>query len=127
MPVITTKEPASAVAETLKAEASEAKPAYLVVYASHRNGRSWCGDCTAAEPYIEKKFGGDDNTVRVVYAGLPEEWRTKENPWRQAPFNVTNLPTLIKVSGEKKWEKLVEADVYDQKKLDSFVGGNSRL
>ncbi|WDK20227.1 hypothetical protein CGRA01v4_11515 [Colletotrichum graminicola] len=127
MPIITTKEPASAVAESLKAEASEAKPAYLVVYASHRNGRSWCGDCTAAEPYIEKKFGGNEHTVRVVYAGLPEEWRTKENPWRQAPFNVTNLPTLIKVSGEKrqKWEKLVEADVYDQKKLDGFVGGNS--
>ncbi|TQN73038.1 Thioredoxin-like protein Clot, partial [Colletotrichum shisoi] len=126
MPVITTKESASAVADALKAEASEAKPAYLVVYASHRNGRSWCGDCTAAEPYIEKKFGGDENTARVVYAGLPEEWRTKENPWRQAPFNVTNLPTLIKVSGEKKWEKLVEADVYDQKKLDAFIGGNSR-
>ncbi|KAK1593347.1 uncharacterized protein LY79DRAFT_514688 [Colletotrichum navitas] len=126
MPIITTKEPASAIAESLKAEASAAKPAYLVVYASHRNGRSWCGDCTAAEPYIEKKFGGNELTVRVVYAGLPEEWRTKENPWRQAPFNVTNLPTLIKVSGEKKWEKLVEADVYDQEKLDAFVGGNSR-
>ncbi|KAF4785958.1 hypothetical protein HER10_EVM0011892 [Colletotrichum scovillei] len=128
MPVITTKEPASAVAAALVAEASESKPAFLVVYASHRNGRSWCGDCTAAEPYIEKKFGGGEQTVRVVYAGLPDEWRTKENPWRQAPFNVTNLPTLIKVSGDKKWEKLVEADVYDQKKLDAFVGsGSSRL
>ncbi|OHE93999.1 hypothetical protein CORC01_10691 [Colletotrichum orchidophilum] len=128
MPVITTKEPASAVAKALQAEASNAKPAYLVVYASHRNGRSWCGDCTAAEPYIEKKFSGSEDTVRVVYAGLPDEWRTKENPWRQVPFNVTNLPTLIKVSGDKKWEKLVEADVYDQKKLDAFVGGgNSRL
>ncbi|OLN85963.1 Thioredoxin-like protein Clot [Colletotrichum chlorophyti] len=127
MPLINATEPASAVAAALKAEASEAKPAYLVVYASHRNGRSWCGDCTAAEPYIEKKFGGEDNTVRVVYAGLPDEWRTKTNPWRQAPFNVTNLPTLIKVSGDKKWEKLVEADVYDQKKLDAFVGGSSRL
>ncbi|KAK1971716.1 hypothetical protein LZ32DRAFT_598966 [Colletotrichum eremochloae] len=127
MPVIITNEPAPAVAESLKAEGSEAKPAYLVVYASHRDGRSWCGDCTAAEPYIEKKFGGNEDTVRVVYAGLPEEWRTKENPWRQAPFNVTNLPTLIKVSGEKKWEKLVEADVYDQRKLDAFVSGNGRL
>ncbi|KAF4827133.1 Thioredoxin-like protein Clot [Colletotrichum tropicale] len=121
MPVLNTKEPASAVAAALKAEASEDKPAYLVVYASHRNGKSWCPDCTAAEPYIEKKFAGDEGTVRVVYAGLPEEWRTKENPWRQEPFNVTNLPTLIKVSGEKKWEKLVEADVYNQKKLDAFV------
>ncbi|TDZ25882.1 Thioredoxin-like protein Clot [Colletotrichum orbiculare MAFF 240422] len=128
MPVITTKEPASAVAAALVAEASDSRPAYLVVYASHRNGRSWCGDCTAAEPYIEKKFAGDHaDTVRVVYAGLPEEWRTKDNQWRQAPFNVTNLPTLIKVTGEKKWEKLVEADVYDQKKLDAFVGGSSRL
>ncbi|KAF6845206.1 thioredoxin-like protein 5 [Colletotrichum musicola] len=123
MPVITTKDSAPAVAAALKAEASETgKPAYLVVYASHRNGRSWCGDCTAAEPYIEKKFGGDAETVRVVYAGLPDEWRTKDNAWRQAPFNVTNLPTLIKVSGNNKWEKLVEADVYDQNKLDAFVG-----
>lgn len=36
-----------------------------------------------------------------IIANFDFRWRTKENPWRQEPFNVTNLPTLIKVSGEK--------------------------
>lgn len=38
------------------------------------------------------------------------------------------IPNMTPLTCEyQKWEKLVEADVYDQKKLDAFVGGNSRL
>ncbi|KAF4633760.1 hypothetical protein G7Y89_g4356 [Cudoniella acicularis] len=120
MPLQVTSETPSAIASSLKS--SPSKPAFLVVYASLTDGRSWCGDCRRAEPFVNAKFGGADDIVRVVYAGQRDEWRKQDNPWRLEPFLVTNLPTLIKVTEEGKWEKLVEGDVYDQKILDVFVG-----
>ncbi|KAJ9150281.1 hypothetical protein NKR23_g3691 [Pleurostoma richardsiae] len=111
--------PASLAQRLVQDAASTQKPTFLVVYASLTKGRSWCGDCRKAEPFLEKKFAEKD--AEVVYAGEPQEWRKPDNPWRQAPFNVTNLPTLLKVTANGKWHKLVEADVYNQRKLDDFV------
>jgi uncharacterized protein (DUF736 family) len=61
----------SAVAEALKSGPS--KPSFLVVYASLTNGRSWCGDCRNAEPFVNKKFADNPDVVRVVYAGQSHE------------------------------------------------------
>jgi hypothetical protein len=68
-------------------------------------------------------------------------WKDLSNVFRQDPFRVTNLPTIIKITGDRvslgyslrfvilktneriqKWARLVEADVNDQKKLVAFVG-----
>jgi hypothetical protein len=67
-------------------------------------------------------------------------WRDLSNVFRQDPFRVTNLPTIIKVTADgvslgyglrfailnineriQEWVRLVEADVNDQKKLAAFV------
>jgi hypothetical protein len=53
--------------------ASSSKPAFLVVYASLTGNRSWCGDCRAAEPFVNKKFGVTEDVAKVVYAGQPAE------------------------------------------------------
>ncbi|OJD34262.1 thioredoxin-like protein 5 [Diplodia corticola] len=130
----------SALAQQLQRDAAASgASSFAAVYASHvvvQDGadggqlkRSWCGDCVAAEPMVERKFGGsssDDGDggkkCWVVWVGDKDEWRTPENVWRKAPFGITHLPTLVKVTPEGKWEKLVEGDVYNQKKLDAFVG-----
>ncbi|KAF8847756.1 hypothetical protein BDZ45DRAFT_606958 [Acephala macrosclerotiorum] len=122
MPLKVTTETPSAVAEWLKSTATPSKPSFLVVYASLTNGRSWCGDCRNAESFVDSKFASGVDEVKVVYAGQRDEWRKADNPWRQAPFSVTNLPTLLKVTSDGKWERLVEGDVYNQRKLDTFVG-----
>ena len=101
-------------------------PTFVVIYASVTDGRSWCGDCRAAEPFINAKFGQSEDVVRIIYAGQRDEyvalyhiyvsdegrgsgglmidwlyrWRKQGNPWRQEPFSVTNLPTVIKVTGD---------------------------
>ncbi|TVY14408.1 Thioredoxin-like protein Clot [Lachnellula arida] len=125
MPLQVSTESPSAIAQSL--ESSSSKPSFLVVYASHVDGRSWCGDCREAEPLVDAKFADRADDVKVVYAGQKDEWRQAENPWKQAPFSVTNLPTLIKVTGNaSKWERLVEEDVYNQKKLDAFVGPKTK-
>jgi thiol-disulfide isomerase/thioredoxin len=70
MPLEISAESASAVEKWLKETATTTgKPAYLVVYASLVNGRSWCGDCRAAEPFVETAFGRGEDVVKVVYAG----------------------------------------------------------
>ncbi|TVY55003.1 Thioredoxin-like protein Clot [Lachnellula cervina] len=97
MPLHVSTESPSAIAQSL--ESSSSKPSFLVVYASHVDGKSWCGDCRDAEPLVDAKFADRAYDVKVVYAGLKDEWRKADNPWKQAPFSVTNLPTLIKVTG----------------------------
>jgi hypothetical protein len=72
--------------------------------------------------------------------GANEEsrWKSPENIWKREPFLVTALPTIIKVTADgvstmdavgaiitdlgQRWERLVEEDVYDQAKLNAFVG-----
>lgn len=68
-------------------------------------------------------------------------WRSPDNAWRK--FGTPALPTLYKVTsdgvsavffffpsrtqnadGSQAWSKLVEAEVYDLKKLDAFVAAN---
>lgn len=124
MPLTTTIETPQQLAKTLEKELeATGSSSFAVIYASHVDGQSWCGDCRAAEPIVEKKFGGKyGEKIWVVYAGDKVEWRAPDNPWRKEPFKITHLPTLVKFTPEEKWEKLVETDVYNQKKLDAFVG-----
>lgn len=65
-------------AETLKNDAKDSgASSFVAVYASHvpsatagGQSQSWCGDCIAAEPLVEKKFGGKfGEKCWVVWAG----------------------------------------------------------
>ncbi|PSR76031.1 hypothetical protein BD289DRAFT_182106 [Coniella lustricola] len=98
-------------------------PQFFIVYANLVDGVSWCGDCRAAEPVVEAKFGQGKEAagLGVYFAGDREVWRKADNPWRK--WGVPALPTLYKVTPDGTWSSLVEAEVYDQKKLDAFVDG----
>ncbi|KAH7348507.1 hypothetical protein BKA65DRAFT_427537 [Rhexocercosporidium sp. MPI-PUGE-AT-0058] len=122
MPLKVSSESPSELAASLKASATASKPSFVVVYASLMNGKSWCGDCRDAESFVNSKFASGEDVVKVVYAGQRDEWRKQDNPWKAAPFKITNLPTLVKFTAEGEFEKLVEEDVYNQRKLDAFVG-----
>ncbi|KAH8817286.1 hypothetical protein F5884DRAFT_247180 [Xylogone sp. PMI_703] len=103
-------------------KSSPRTPVYVVVYSSATGGSFWCGDCRRAEPLVNAKFtSAAPGTVKVVHAGQRDEWRSKDNIWRQEPFLVTALPTIIKTTSSGHLERLVEEDVYDQAKLDAFV------
>lgn len=113
-----------AVADGVRAQAVTTQtPQFLMVSASIVNGQSWCGDCRKAEPLIQKKFPADE-AMRLTnqYAGDRETWRNPDNTWRK--FGVTALPTLFKVTPDGTWSKLVEGEVYDEEKLNKFVGSD---
>ncbi|CZT07309.1 hypothetical protein WAI453_013000 [Rhynchosporium graminicola] len=123
MPLEISTESPSELLASLKASAtSSSKPSFAIIYASLTDGRSWCGDCRDAEPFVDRKFAEGEEAVKVVYAGQRDEWRKQDNPWKAAPFEIEALPTLVKYTVEGNVEKLVEAEVYDQRKLDGFVG-----
>lgn len=81
-------------AETVKVVYAGQKPEYV----------------TSGSPFFSSfqipsgRLGNDSwwRRVRRDTNGLTNigRWRTDGNPWRQAPFLVTNLPTLIKVTGD---------------------------
>jgi hypothetical protein len=74
MPLHVATESPSALAQALTSQAAASQqPAFLVVYASLTNGRSWCGDCRTAEPLVEQAFASASETVRVAYAGQQGE------------------------------------------------------
>jgi hypothetical protein len=45
-------------------------------------------------------FESKPDAVRIVYAGQRAEWKDPANAWRQAPFSVKGVPTLIKVTAD---------------------------
>lgn len=74
MPLTTTNLSPADLESALKAsQHTSRKPRYVIFYASLTDGRSWCGDCRDAEPFVSKQFGGWSEDVLVVYAGLREE------------------------------------------------------
>jgi hypothetical protein len=79
MPLQVSTESPAAIAESLKSSSS--KPSFLVVYASLTNGKSWCGDCREAEPFVNTKFAERADGVKVVYAGQRDECVTLQPPF----------------------------------------------
>ncbi|CAD6447296.1 a61eaf90-368a-4739-8908-e4b0993997e0 [Sclerotinia trifoliorum] len=104
------------------------KPQYVIFFASLKpeTNESWCGDCRNAEAPLSRMLdkAAAEERVRLVYAGLQAEWRDlspgKKSLWREEPWGIDRLPTVVKVTGEK-WEKLIEEDCYNEKKLSAFV------
>ncbi|KAL2064282.1 hypothetical protein VTL71DRAFT_4776 [Oculimacula yallundae] len=119
---ISSQSPSELLASIKASTTTSSKPTFAIIYASLTNGKSWCGDCRDAESFVNGKFASGGDVVSVVYAGQRDEWRKLDNPWRAEPFEIAKLPTLVKYTVDGNIEKLVEADVYDQRKLDDFVG-----
>lgn len=73
---------------------------YVVYFASPENGQSsWCPDCRNALPALKNVFGADSApSAYVIQAGTRAEWRgNPNNKWRNAPYNIDCLPTIVRV------------------------------
>ncbi|KAM0790684.1 hypothetical protein ACM66B_004543 [Microbotryomycetes sp. NB124-2] len=101
---------------------------YLVFMASHERGRPWCRDCENAQPYISNYIKPLESTT--IYVGSRDEWNKPDNTWRQAPFNVERVPTVLKVEPVEHVEastkiqhasRIVEGDILDDHKMRMFA------
>lgn len=77
-------------------QATEATPHYVVYFASGEP--SWCPDCRDAVPALQAVFGKDsDPTAHLVRVGSRDVWRTRDNKYRQAPYNIQGVPTVVRI------------------------------
>ncbi|POY72642.1 hypothetical protein BMF94_4470 [Rhodotorula taiwanensis] len=79
--------------------ASRDKPHYLVFFASvdPQTGKPWCPDCSEVQSEVERLIPEQNSTL--VFVGDRTEWKKPENAFRQKPFNISKIPTIIRVEG----------------------------
>ncbi|TFK30947.1 hypothetical protein FA15DRAFT_699361 [Coprinopsis marcescibilis] len=90
---------------------------FLIFYSSVVNGEMWCPDCRAVDSLIQETFGPDGPTALIVYTGTRQQWKTPANIFRQEPWNITGVPSVVRV---KDGERLVESQV-TQERLAELV------
>ncbi|KAF8140521.1 hypothetical protein EV363DRAFT_1151665 [Boletus edulis] len=84
----------------------------------------WCPDCRAVEDLIRKTFGSEQDppSAVIVYVGQRSEWKAPDNVFRQDPWKVTTIPTIIKLDeAGKEVARLVDGLNLISKELPSFT------
>ncbi|CEQ41879.1 SPOSA6832_03643, partial [Sporobolomyces salmonicolor] len=130
-----------AVLSQIPSSTSPSAPHYLIFFAP------WCPDCLATQSAIEQRVPESNSTL--VYVGerqqcvifrsdstdtpradrRPARWKTPDNPFRKAPFNISKIPTIVRVEqgGEalhgslESAPRLVEGELRDDAKFEQFV------
>ncbi|GAA5930623.1 hypothetical protein JCM1841_006820 [Sporobolomyces salmonicolor] len=110
-----------AVLSQIPSSTSPSAPHYLIFFAP------WCPDCLATQSAIEQRVPESNSTL--VYVGERQQWKTPDNPFRKAPFNISKIPTIVRVEqgGEalhgslESAPRLVEGELRDDAKFEQFV------
>ncbi|KAF5540748.1 ser thr phosphatase family [Fusarium mexicanum] len=103
------------------------EPIYVILTSSNdeETGAPWCSDVRAALPFLEETFDKQDGPTSVYESVGPRPgWKKPDNP-HKLTWGISAIPTVIRFelrdgSVEEKG-RLVEAEVYEDGKLQSFV------
>ncbi|GAA6061894.1 hypothetical protein JCM10212_004712 [Sporobolomyces blumeae] len=117
---------------SVPASTSPSSPHFLVFLSSvdPSTGKMWCGDCRDVEQVVDKVVPQGDQS-QLVFVGERAEWKDSNSPWRQPPFNLSAIPTIVKVTASpaassldshiESAPRLVENEMKDEAKLKAFV------
>ncbi|KAH9452287.1 hypothetical protein MJO28_008849 [Puccinia striiformis f. sp. tritici] len=122
-----------------------------------QSGKMWCPDCEEMEINLQnvikyRELDAIDSPQKAVtdsvkknkkpqlpflvyiYVGDRDQWRSAENPFRLSPWNLTKIPTVLKLAPtisssdnstkdqiSFQEEKLIEKEAIDFKKLLDFL------
>lgn len=110
------------IADTSMADDSQAilsKHPFVIFYSSEVDGKMWCPDCVAVDPLIQEIFSGSETPAALlVYVGDRAQWKSRDNKYRQAPYNVTGVPTIVKTKEGHPTERLVESQIQKDRLLE---------
>ncbi|KAF7563750.1 hypothetical protein G7046_g406 [Stylonectria norvegica] len=94
---------------------------YIAYFASGEP--SWCPDCRDAVPALKTVFeGAKKPTAYIVRVGTRPEWQgNSKNKYRQAPYNIRGVPTVVRIENGIEVARLGDEsqDVYELQKLAS--------
>ncbi|WAQ87439.1 hypothetical protein PtA15_8A343 [Puccinia triticina] len=130
----------------------------VLIFWSSRNpetGKMWCPDCEEMETNLsnvlkyqdlesittpssssgpDQPSGQTGHHLVYVYVGDRDQWKDPENPFRRSPWNLTKIPTVLKLCPSppsntnlnseiavNDQHRLVENDANDFKKLLDFL------
>ncbi|KAF4573263.1 hypothetical protein EYR36_007774 [Pleurotus pulmonarius] len=94
---------------------------FLIFYSSIVDGQLWCPDCRVVDELINATFAPEDGPHgTIIYVGDRATWKDSDNKYRGAPFNVTSIPTVIKVVDSKEVTRLVDPNITAES-LPAFV------
>ncbi|KIJ66206.1 hypothetical protein HYDPIDRAFT_109190 [Hydnomerulius pinastri MD-312] len=101
------------------------KERILIFFSSRipETGALWCPDCVAVENLINNTFGSEQSPSAVlVYVGQKPEWKTPDNVFRKEPWNLTAIPTIIRLdeAGEEIG-RLVDGQNSISEEVSSFI------
>lgn len=87
------------------------------------NGRSWCPDCTAAEPIINDALGSVPGGCKLLLCDVERsEYRQPEYSYRtDARISLKCVPTLMKWSNGKCIARLNDSQSQDVELVSALV------
>ncbi|TRM65037.1 hypothetical protein BD626DRAFT_567891 [Schizophyllum amplum] len=114
MPIRTLETPDTAMLEAAPEE-------YFIFYSSVVDGKMWCPDCRDVEGRVNATFtGAKAPSALIVFVGDRPKWKSQDNVYRQAPYTISGVPTLLKLEDGKEVARLVEGDILTSK-LDELL------
>ncbi|KAF9055842.1 hypothetical protein BJ165DRAFT_1521811 [Panaeolus papilionaceus] len=93
---------------------------FVIFYSSIVDGKLWCPDCVAVDNLVKEVFSEDGPAALIVYVGDRTQWRTPSNVYRNAPWHISNIPTIVKQEGGHEVARLSD-DREILQKLRAFV------
>ena len=115
---------------------------YKIYYSSRdASGIMWCPDCRAVESQSGVNFQWRRTSwvprfclpfiwnacweipeAEIIYTGQRAEWKSPRNPYRQAPWSVTSVPTILKISPEGGVvARIQDDDILNAVKMEEFL------
>ncbi|KXJ86364.1 hypothetical protein Micbo1qcDRAFT_140279 [Microdochium bolleyi] len=93
---------------------------YVVFFASGEP--SWCPDCRDAVPALEAVFGSDSApAAHLVRVGERPEWRTPDNKYRNAPWNVNCVPSVVRYEDGREVARLGDQESQQESALRKLI------
>jgi len=93
---------------------------FIIFYASKVNGEMWCPDCRRVEGFVKETFSDTGPDGLIVYVGTRSEWKSLGNKYRQDPWKITNVPTIVKVENGSEVGRLGDHHEIEER-LVTFV------
>jgi len=96
---------------------------FIIFYSSiTEDGQMWCPECRAVEALVRDTFKVDGPAALVAYVGNRAQWKSPLNIYRQEPWKITNVPTIVRLREGKEVGRLA-ADSEIINGLSEFVRG----